>query len=141
MLTQQCELKTASDKNCVQKYTEFFERTPKKFIKPDIKAFWNGLVKKSGMKKNSIIDKSDFGYVYFYDVINGKKTPSRDKIVKLILAMKLSLDDCQNALQYCGRSTLSPEIERDFILIYGIKEKLSVYEVSEVLASQQLLPL
>lgn len=99
----------------------------------DLKAFWHELVQRSGMSKSDIINKSDFGYVYFYDVINGKKNPSRDKIVKLILSMQLTLEDCQTALKYCGRSILYPRVKRDSILIYGLVHHLSVFEVSEML--------
>lgn len=38
--------------------------------------------------------------MYFYDVINGRKIPSRDKIIRLALALGLSLDECQTALKF-----------------------------------------
>ena len=60
--------------------------------------------------------------MYFYDVINGRKIPSRDKIIRLALALGLSLDECQTALKFCGRSQLYPRIKRDSIIIHGINE-------------------
>lgn len=104
-------------------------------IEVNLKNFWADLVQRSGMTKSDIINKSDFGYVYFYDVINGRKIPSRDKIVKLVLAMHLTLEDCQTALKYSGRSVLYPRVKRDSILIYGLVHRLSVFEVSEMLAA------
>lgn len=77
-------------------------------IEVNLKNFWADFVQRSGMTKSDIINKSDFGYVYFYDVINGRKIPSRDKIVKLVLAMHLTLEDCQTALKYSGRAVLPP---------------------------------
>ncbi len=102
-------------------------------IELNLKTFWTEMVRRSGMTKSDIINKSDFGYVYFYDVINGRKIPSRDKIVKLFLAMHLSLEDCQEALKYSGRSILYPRVKRDSILIYGLVHRLSIFEVSELL--------
>ena len=55
------------------------------FINIDLSNFWKELINKSGMTKTDIINKSDFSYVYFYDVINGRKIPSRDKIIRLAL--------------------------------------------------------
>ena len=78
------------------------------FINIDLSKFWKELINKSGMIKTDIINKSDFSYVYFYDVINGRKIPSRDKIIRLALALGLSLDECQTALKFCGRSQLYP---------------------------------
>ena len=88
------------------------------------------------MTKSDIINKSDFGYVYFYDVINGKKIPSRDKIIKLFFAMHLSLNECQQALKYCGRSMLYPRVKRDSIFIFGLTHGLSLFQVSELLQQQ-----
>ena len=99
------------------------------FINIDLSNFWKELINKSGMIKTDIINKSDFSYVYFYDVINGRKIPSRDKIIRLALALGLSLDECQTALKFC------PRIKRDSIIIHGINRKLSIYEVSDKLLS------
>ncbi|HAQ28860.1 MAG TPA: hypothetical protein DCQ76_03805 [Ruminococcaceae bacterium] len=105
------------------------------FVNVDLSNFWKGIIRKSGMTKSDIINKSDFSYVYFYDVINGRKTPSRDKIIRLALALKLSLDECQTALKFCGRSQLYPRIKRDSIIIHGINRNLCIYEVSDNLLS------
>lgn len=115
---------------------KYIKNNPSSFIEVNLCNFWHDLIKKSKMTKSDIINKSDFGYVYFYDVINGRKLPSKDKIIRLILAAKLGLDDCQNALKFCGRAQLYPRIKRDSILIYGISHNLSIYEVSDMLISQ-----
>lgn len=116
--------------------TDYIDDNPDAFIEIDLKKFWHALIAKTGMTKSDIINKSDFGYVYFYDVINGKKTPSRDKIIRLMLAAHLSLDDCQRALNFCGRSQLYPRVKRDSILIYGLSHNLSIYDVSDLLTLQ-----
>lgn len=118
-----------------QPVQEYWEDNAPSMIEVNLKNFWSDLVRRSGMTKSDIINKSDFGYVYFYDVINGRKIPSRDKIVKLILAMHLTLDDCQAALKYCGRSILYPRVKRDSVLIYGLVHRLSIFEVSELLTA------
>lgn len=117
-------------------YSEYVKKNPDSFIEIDLKNFWHELVDKSNLKKSDIINKSDFGYVYFYDVINGTKLPSRDKILKLLLTMNLPLEDCQNALRFCGKSQLYPRIKRDSIIIYGVTHKMSVYQVDELLSAQ-----
>lgn len=118
-----------------QPVQDFLTDNSDSMIEMNLKKFWTEMVRRSGMTKSDIINKSDFGYVYFYDVINGRKIPSRDKIVKLILAMHLPLEDCQEALKYSGRSNLYPRVKRDSILIYGLVHRLSIFEVSELLLS------
>lgn len=99
----------------------------------NLRTFWAEMIEKSGMTKTEIIDRANCGYNYFYCIINGKKIPSRDKIIELILAMKLSVDDCQKALKFSGRAPLYPRVKRDSIIIFGINNSQTVYEISEAL--------
>ena len=112
---------------------DYINSNPQSFIEINLKEFWDSIIKKSQMSKSDIINKSDFSYVYFYDVIAGKKIPTSDKIVRLILAMHLSLEDCQTALRYCGKSQLYPRIKRDSVIIYAINQQYTVMQTQELL--------
>lgn len=112
----------------------YFEENPTSFINVDIKEFWKNAVHTSSKTKSDIINKADMSYCYFYDVINGRKIPSKDKIIRIALAMNLSLDDCQEALRISGKSALYPRIKRDSILIYAINKGYSIYQTNDLLA-------
>lgn len=112
----------------------YFEENPTSFINVDIKEFWKKAVDTSSKTKSDIINKADMSYCYFYDVINGRKIPSKDKIIRIVLAMNLSLDDCQEALRISGKSALYPRIKRDSILIYAINKGYSIYQTNDLLA-------
>lgn len=112
---------------------EYLNDNQDELITIDLRKFWAEMIEKSGMTKTEIIDRANCGYNYFYCIINGKKIPSRDKIIELIIAMKLSLDDCQKALKFSGRAPLYPRVKRDSILIFGIRNGQTVYEISETL--------
>lgn len=111
----------------------YFEENPTSFINVDIKEFWKKAVDTSSKTKSDIINKADMSYCYFYDVINGRKIPSKDKIIRIALAMNLSLDDCQEALRISGKSALYPRIKRDSILIYAINKGYSIYQTNDLL--------
>lgn len=113
--------------------SEYISSNPDSFINGNIKDYWEGIIDKSGLTKSSIINKSDFSYCYFYDIINGRKIPGKDKVVRLILAMKLSLDDCQDALRISSKSALYPKIKRDSILIFALNNSPSIYETNDLL--------
>ena len=112
---------------------EYIENNPDSFIEINLKEFWNDIINSSEMTKSDIINKSDFSYVYFYDVIAGKKIPTSDKIIRLVLAMHLSLEKCQTALRYCGKSQLYPRIKRDSLLIFAITHGYTVFQAQELL--------
>lgn len=112
---------------------KYLQSNPESFVFDSINEFWENAISRSGLSKSNIINKADFSYCYFYDVINGRKIPGKDKIIRLILTMNLSVDDCQEALRLSGRSSLYPRIKRDSIIIYAINQGLTVYQTSELL--------
>ena len=99
----------------------YFEENPTSFINVDIKEFWKNAVDTSSKTKSDIINKADMSYCYFYDVINGRKIPSKDKIIRIALAMNLSLDDCQEALRISGQHSYLCNQQR----IFHISDKRS----------------
>lgn len=112
---------------------DYMTDNQEKFININLKNFWNDFIEKSGMSNADIINSADFGYTYFYDVKNGKKIPSRDKILRLAIATHCTIDECQYALKYCGKSQLYPRVKRDSIIIYGISRSLNVFQICNLL--------
>lgn len=119
------------DENC--DIDNYLSANPDSFVFDNINEFWENAIDRSGLSKSNIINKADFSYCYFYDVINGRKIPGKDKIIRLILTMHLGIDDCQEALRLSGRSGLYPRIKRDSIILFAINKGMTVYEASELL--------
>lgn len=132
-------LEELQNENC--KIDEYLKGNGESFVYDKIKDFWEAAIEKSGYSKSNIINKSDFSYCYFYDVINGRKIPGRDKIIRLILTMHLSVDECQEALRISGRPALYPRIRRDAIILFAISNGYSIYQLSELLADAGEEPL
>lgn len=118
-------------KNC--EIDNFIKTNATSFVYHKINDFWKNACEKSGMSKSNIINKSEFNYSFFYDVINGRKIPARDKIIRLALTMNLSLDDCQQALRLSDKSLLYPRIKRDSIIIYALNNGLTISGCNELL--------
>ena len=132
-------LEELQNENC--KIDEYLKGNGESFVYDKIKDFWETAIEKSGYSKSNIINKSDFSYCYFYDVINGRKIPGRDKIIRLILTMHLSVDECQEALRISGRSALYPRIRRDAIILFAISNGYSISQRSDLLADAGEEPL
>lgn len=105
------------------------------FINEDISSFWNRIINNKNFSKSNIINKADFCYCYFYEVINGRKKPTKDKVVRLALAMEMTFDECQQALRISGRSFLHPKNRRDSIIIYAIEREMTVLQCNNLLNS------
>ena len=112
---------------------EYMDSNENSFIEISLKEFWNELLERSGKSKSNIINSADISYIYFYEILQGKKIPKKDKIIRLILAMELDLEDAQSALRYCNQSFLYPRLKRDSIIIYAIENHYSIFQTQELL--------
>ena len=113
---------------------EYLDENENSFIEISLKEFWNELLERSGQSKSNIINNADISYIYFYEILQGKKIPKKDKIVRLILAMELEVEDAQTALKYCNQAILYPRIKRDSLLIYAIQNHYSIFQTQALLS-------
>lgn len=122
-------------------YESYLEENEDSFIQNDLSEYWQNLLNNCPMKKTDIINKADVGYTFFYDIIKGKKIPSRDTICKIHISMNRGLEVCQTTLKIYNWASLYPKNKRDSIIIYGLTHGLALYEVDAMLRQNEQLPL
>lgn len=61
------------------------------------------------------------------------RTPKRDKLLALAFGLRLDLDETQRMLKIGGAGALYPRIKRDSVIIFAIKERLSLIDCNELL--------
>ncbi len=80
-----------------------------------------------------LIEAAQIQRNYGYQILNGSRKPSRDKVLALCLALDLDLPETQRALTLAQFGQLYPKNLRDSIFIFSINKKLSVLQVNELL--------
>ena len=93
----------------------------------------NALLKEKHLKKSDIIKASGLNRTYAYDIISGRKTPTRDKILMLCLAMQLSMDETQRLLYISGYPQLYAKVKRESAILFALEKHLSVMETNHLL--------
>lgn len=89
------------------------------------------------LKRSDILSHTLIYSRYGYEIFEGKKKPTRDKVLQLCLALHLSLVDSQHLLNSAGVGDLYPRSIRDSIIIHCIQTNKSVIECNELLYSHQ----
>lgn len=74
-------------------------------------------------------------------ILNGTKTPGRDKVIALCLSLSLSLEDTQRALMLADAGALYIRRKRDSILIFSLQKGLSVMDTNILLTGLSEGPL
>ena len=95
--------------------------------------FLNRLLGAKKLKKADVIKTSGLNKVYGYQIFSGIKNPSRDKLLAIAVAMKLSLDECQQLLRIARVNELYAKNKRDSIIIFGLVKQLDITEPSDLL--------
>ena len=92
------------------------------------------LLTEKGLVKADVIAKSEVSQVYAYQIFSGvKEAPNRDKVLSLLIAMELSLDEVQNFLKLSGYPFLYAKNKRDSIIIFCIQNRKTVVETNNEL--------
>ena len=104
------------------------------FTEITLKDYLNILIEKHNLKKSVIIKESQLGEPFTRQLFSGiRSKPSRDKVLALAIAMKITLEECQKLLRAAQVNELYPKNRRDAIIIYGLAKKLTVPQVNDIL--------
>lgn len=93
----------------------------------------NRLIEEKGLKKSDIICQSGLERKYAYQIINGQKSPNRDRVLALCLAMHLSLEETQALLKQTGYSPLYARLRQDSVVIFCLQHALSIMDANDLL--------
>ena len=88
------------------------------------------LLDEKGLTKAQVITDSNIQKNYGYQIFDGSKTPSRDKVIALALAMQLTLDEANRLLHLSNNGILYPKIKRDSIIIFGLENNQKIIDLN-----------
>ena len=95
--------------------------------------YLNQLLAEQHLTKQSVIELANLerstGYLFF----SGERNPKRNALIRIALAMQLSLCQTQRLLKIAQRGELYPKNRRDAAIIYGIHHRLDLVEVEILL--------
>ena len=90
-------------------------------------------LEEQGLRRAQVIERSNLNAIYAYQIISGRRQPTRDKLLCLCLAMELEAEECQKLLKRCGYPPLYARKQRDSLILFGFHKHQSVLDVNEQL--------
>ena len=98
-------------------------------------------ITQNGLVRQAILHKADIPIAVGYKYLNGtKRTKNRNTILRLCIAMKMSLDEVQKALNLYGMNPLK-DSGRDYIITVGIESRSSIDTIDDWLRDMALEPI
>ena len=103
--------------------------------------YFRKILSEKGVSRSEAVSNSGIEVHYGYQILNGSKKPSRDKIICLCIRAGFSLEETQKALNFAEMGLLYPKRMRDAAIILAINNGINnVWKVNDIL-SQYGLPL
>lgn len=99
----------------------------------NIADYLNELLKSHGFHAKDIIIRFNMERSYAYQILNGRRRPTRNFLIRIALLCRLSVDDTQKLLSVGNRPILYPRNRFDAAILYSIWHRLSEEEASELL--------
>ena len=103
--------------------------------------YLRGLIEEKNLIKAQVIRDSQLDEGYTQHIFGGRKNPSREKILSLALAMKLSPKETDYLLYYAGHNKLYARNERDAVFIFALENHKTVLQTNELLEDLKMEPL
>lgn len=109
---------------------QFLEENRDQFDSRHLSEFLQQYMQEKGVKRGDVIRASQLSEVYAYQILNGTKEPARDKVLCLLLAIGVTVQQAQTLLKVCGYAPLYAKNGRDCVLLYAIEHQWSVVETN-----------
>ncbi len=91
------------------------------------------LLKEKGLERVKVIHEAGLNETFGYQIFTGARNASRNKILQIAFAMKLSLKETDRLLQAGGVNELYCKNRRDAIIIFALQEGYSLQKADEEL--------
>lgn len=112
---------------------KFIEKNEAEFTDKPLHEMLNDIIKEKKLKKSDVIKGSGLNRVYAYQILAGKKSPSRDKLIAFCFGLRLDVDGTNSLLKSAGMPVLYARNKRDSIIIFAINSRKNVFLVNDLL--------
>lgn len=96
-------------------------------------AYLNELLDTHGLQTRDIIIKLNMERSYTYQILKGRRNPTRNFLIRIAFLCQLSVDETQKLLTIGNRPILYPRNRFDTAVLYCIQHNLNEEELNELL--------
>lgn len=98
-----------------------------------ISAYLNELLKRHNLTAKDIIIRLNMERSYTYQILKGRRQPTRNFMIRIAFLCQLSVDETQKLLTIGKRPILYPRNRFDAAVLYCLQHQLNEEELNELL--------
>ncbi len=101
------------------------------FLDTGVTEALSALWEKSSITKNALAYRAGMSEVYLHQVFSDRRSPSRNRLLCLCVALEAGLDETQTLLRRAGYAQLDPKVKRDAVVSHGILHHTPLEEIND----------
>lgn len=111
----------------------FLSENEEEFSSIEVSDMLADLFSKTKISKSTLAKEAGISEVYLHQIFSRKRTPSRNRLLSICLALNVTLNDAQELLQKSGYASLYPRNKRDSIIMYALLHGIKPDKVNDML--------
>lgn len=111
----------------------FLSQNENNFETVNVQDALNEIFKEKNISKAELAARAHVSEVYLHQIFSGRRTPTRDKVLCLCIALAATLDETQGILKKSGYAQLYTRVRREAIIMHGIINGDSVSNINDKL--------
>lgn len=112
---------------------KYIEQNELEFTEITLHEYICNIIKEKGLKKSVVVARSGLNRIYTYQIMAGKRMPSRDKLIAIGFGLQLDLEEMNKLLRQAGYSPLYARNKRDAIIIHAVVNSKRIFVLNDML--------
>lgn len=117
-------------------FSSYLSRNREQMLHPNVGRELDKLCRGQKLSKAAVARRSGVSEVYLHQVLAGKRSPSRDRLLCLCIGFSAGVEEIQKLLRQAGFAQLDPRITRDALILYGLSRGQSLPQINGALLVQ-----
>ena len=117
-------------------FSSYLSRNREQMLHPNVGRELDKLCRGQKLSKAAVARRSGVSEVYLHQVLAGKRSPSRDRLLCLCIGLSAGVEEIQKLLRQAGFAQLDPRITRDALILYGLSRGQSLPQINGALLGQ-----
>lgn len=117
-------------------FSSYLSRNREQMLHPHVGRELDKLCRGQKLSKAAVARRSGVSEVYLHQVLAGKRSPSRDRLLCLCIGLSAGVEEIQKLLRQAGFAQLDPRITRDALILYGLSRGQSLPQINGALLVQ-----
>jgi len=119
-----------------QDFAQFSRDHRDDFISTTLSAYIEALLAQKALAKADVIKRANLNRVYGYQILSGKRMPTREKLIQLGFGLLLDVEGVQDLLKTAGMAPLYAKVKREVAILFCLNKGYDLLKTQAFLQQQ-----